>query len=142
MSTYYQLIDRVDNGDETVLQDPDVSKVRNAYGFTPLHYAAKTRAAALAHPDVNKVKDRGGNTPLHVAARYRESAFDHPAAKELQDDGDYLIHSLARGGYYTANQRPEFKTLKNMWGQTPEEVWNKPLDEKDTNESDDGIYEE
>lgn len=50
-------------GDATVLQDPNVSKARDKYGNTTLHYAAEKLVEALQHPDVDKVKNAWGKTP-------------------------------------------------------------------------------
>ena len=147
MATYEELIDRVEADDETVLQDPEVSQVRDSYGRTALHYVAarwwKRRMwlAALYHPDIHKVKNLEGITPLHIAAsREVIVLYYHPEAKVMQEDGDYVIHTIARMGYISTH--PDYKTLKNIWGKTPKEVWDIRIEERDTNPSDAGIYQD
>ena len=129
---------------------PEINIPIDEYGKTPLHYAAAKWESALQHPEINTTRDRTGETPLQTGARpWPLTALAHPAAKEMQENGDYLIHHISRMGklgglklrsLLSAHQ--DFKTLKNLWGQTPKEVWGKPIESPDTNESDDGIYEE
>ena len=54
-------------GDESILKDPNVSKVKDRDGQTPLHWLAfKGVEAALKHPDAKKVKDSEGQTPADI----------------------------------------------------------------------------
>ncbi len=89
------LFARANKGDVTVLQDPNVSKVKNLYGETPLHWATEKLVGALQHPDVAKVKDISGNTPLHWAARNFKEVLQHP----------------------------DVSKVKNAWGKTPKDLY-------------------
>ena len=156
---------------EKALKHPAVATVKDAQGCTPLHYAAPYWVSALNHPQVAEVRDNYGNTPLHVAAGYWEAALyhplagivknnlgetpvreavtrnlrqalEHPSALIMQDDGDYLIHTLSRMMNSKVVDRPEFTTLRNLWGQTPKQVWGVLIETNDPDPSDDGIYQE
>jgi len=55
------------NAIRETLKHPDVAKVKNNSGQTPLHELANQGVvAALDHPDANKVKDKKGRTPKDV----------------------------------------------------------------------------
>lgn len=90
-----KLLQRAINRDVTVLQDPNVSKVKNEEGYTPLHYAAMYFEEAVNHPDSSKVKNKWGNTPLHHAAERFEAAIYHP----------------------------DFDKVKNNYGDTPKDLY-------------------
>ena len=63
------LFERAKNGDVTVLQDHNVSKVYDEVGNTPLHWAALVLEEALQHPDVSKVKNNGALPPCITRLR-------------------------------------------------------------------------
>ena len=47
-----------------ILKHPDVSKVRNNWGNTPLHWLARDGIKkAWFHPDFNKIENDDGETP-------------------------------------------------------------------------------
>lgn len=82
------LFQRADDGDVTVLQDPNVAKFFYD-GETPLHRAAiKNIPGVLQHPDVSKAKDWTGITPLHKLA-FKE--HDDPNIQGITDHPDFGV---------------------------------------------------
>lgn len=60
-----ELFKKAYKGDISILSDPNVSKVKDEHGFTPLHILAdKRKIEILKHPDVNEVKSYMGRTPF------------------------------------------------------------------------------
>jgi ankyrin repeat protein len=84
---------------KSFLNNPNVSKLKNHSGSTPLHSlafrlgnmrGAKIDASAvrtaMKHPGFTKLKDNEGYTPLHLLAMNGSKiALEHPAAKTLKD---------------------------------------------------------
>jgi hypothetical protein len=51
------LFKKAAEGDISILSDPNVSKVKDHFGETPLHVLSLLgKTAILKHPDMNKVK--------------------------------------------------------------------------------------
>ena len=122
---------------EETLRHPLVAKVKNSSGVTPLHYAAKHWVSALQHPEVATVCSISDRTPLDWAAEVYPEAFDHPAAQVMLEDGDYLIHRASRMQHSTVYRHKDFQTLKNEWGDTPEDVWGVDSMDDEDGEDDD-----
>ena len=58
---------KAERGDSSILSDPKVSKIRDRYGWTPLHcLALKGVKEAWFHPDFDKIKDKKGRTPKDI----------------------------------------------------------------------------
>ena len=63
------LFERAREGDITILEDPNCSKIKGIEGRTPLHYLAEIgKIEVLNHPDIAIVKNKYGRTPLHILA--------------------------------------------------------------------------
>jgi len=117
--SFDNLVSRVWGGDKTVLNHPDIAKVKNNEGNTPLHYAARHFKEALNHPDVAKVKNDRGSTPLHHAAYYFKDALKHPDVSKVKNDvGDTPLHHAAHA-FKEAIKHPDVSKVKNTWGNTP-----------------------
>jgi len=87
-----------------VLKSDLVYKVKDSYGWTPLHELAwKGVEDILHHPSIDKVKDYEGRTPLHILA-YNGiiEVLDHPSINKVKDNtGMTPLHFLANGHYLT-----------------------------------------
>lgn len=89
---------------------PDAAKIKNNYGFLPIHIALDSKASPEiimmlleAYPDCTKEKGRFGNTPLHYVAESRKLSnlvkimLDaYPEAKNIKNDQDELPIDVAK----------------------------------------------
>jgi len=67
--TEENILNEAEKGNLETLNHPLVDKVKNNYGWTPLHrLARREKIEVLNHPSVDKVKDTWGRTPLHRLA--------------------------------------------------------------------------
>lgn len=117
-----ELFERAYKGDISILDDSNVAKIRDEWGYTPLHFLAKAgKIEILKHPDVARVKSKWGNTPLHLLARKgRIEVLKHPdVAKVKNNDGDTPLHWLAREGVIEVLKHPLIAKIKNKYGRTP-----------------------
>jgi len=103
------LFDRAWKKDISILSDPQVSKLRDRYNNTPLHYlAAGGKVEILEHPDVAKVKNNGSRTPLHrlcvvfLSIEGKNKILQHPEIAKIRDnEGVTPLHELVYQGEIT-----------------------------------------
>ena len=94
------LYSRAIGNDDSILKHPEVSKIKDRNGETPLHELARSRNYnVLQHPDVAKVKDKNGDTPLHnLSSRSRKNLDDlmqhSDFDKVKNDDGLTPLHKF------------------------------------------------
>ncbi len=106
-----------------VLKSDLVDKVKDIYGWTPLHRLAEKKVKeVLSHPSVALVKDLWGKTPLHVLAwNGVKEVLNHPSVDQVKNSSGYTpLHYLARFGYITEKDlRERFpwykKEIKDIW---------------------------
>ncbi len=70
-----------------VLKSDLVDKVKNSYGYTPLHELAnKGVIEVLNHPSVDQVQNKYGWTPLHwLAWKGVKEILDHLSVDQVKD---------------------------------------------------------
>lgn len=131
------LHDEAKKGNTDILHHPEVAKIKNEIGNTPLHVlAGKTlndldANKILEHQDVAKIKNDDGNTPLHyLANNINPSVLTHPdVAKIKNKDGDTPLHFWAANDDRDADEvsqdilkHPHLKAVKNNKGKTPADI--------------------
>lgn len=105
-----ELFERAGKEDISILSDPNVSKVRDNGGDTPLHYLAwREKIEILKHPDVAKVKNNYGQIPLHwLASAGKIEVLKHPDVDIVKDNRgitpfDLLCIRMENKDKYTKN---------------------------------------
>ena len=96
--TEKELFERAMNGDVGILKDKDVSVIRDAYNWTPLHRLGQVGCfEILSHRDVGVVKENGGCTPLHFLSGHGGNAIlAHKLVAVVKDNlGFTPLHNLA-----------------------------------------------
>jgi len=105
-----------------VLKSDLVDKIKDSYGWTPLHLLAISGVKEiLSHPSVDKVKDNFGYTPLHRLARYGvKEVLNHPSVDQVKDKKGWTpLHILADRGIKEVLSHPSVDKVKTILGSTP-----------------------
>ncbi|MFW6243468.1 MAG: hypothetical protein ACOC2W_04845 [bacterium] len=148
------LFKKAKSRDISILSDPDVSKIKNKKGDTPLHVLAFNGALGiLKHVDVSKVKNDKGETPLHILSNWRMKSniyfslypslvennnlleifltrcalaiLRHPDIVKVRDnEGATPLHYLARSGASEYVLHSEADTITDNNGNTPKQYYN------------------
>jgi len=111
----------LDPKNKSILNHPDVAKMKNREGYTPLHIAAKYHPEVSKHPEASKVVDKSGATPLHHAAEWYHEVLTHPDVAKVKDNNGNTPLHIAAFHHPEASKHPDFAKVKNNNGMTPKD---------------------
>lgn len=71
-----ELWNKARNNDISILSDPRVSKIKNEFGDTPLHWLALSKnIVVLKHPDIDRVENNYGQTAFSLFYIYSKHKY-------------------------------------------------------------------
>jgi len=127
------------DGNIVVLKHKSVDVVKNKFGQTPLHILAmEGKIEVLSHKSVDVVKCNNGQTPrdiynLHLKDTKGEEMKQFKFADDVDVaiEGDFHsntpLHYLALKGEIEVLNHPSVDVVKNDWGETPRDYYNRHL---------------
>ncbi len=120
--TEKNIFDEARKSNLEALRSDFVDKVKDNYGWTPLHELAyRGVKETLSHPSVDTIKDNDDWTPLHFLAwNGIKDVLSHPSVDKVKDRYNRTpLHRLAMKGVKEVLSHPSVDTLKNNKDETP-----------------------
>jgi len=134
-----ELFNKACDCDVSIVNDPDVDKIVEDVGFSPLHLLAEQCIVKnvdikplLKHPSIGRLFCSNGHTPLRMmtyqSSKITEDSIimimQHPDAIFPDEKGWTVLHDMANFSSISL-LHPMARTLKDNDGNTPYDVWNK-----------------